>query len=67
MAKNKQLIIQPKVGKNQFTKFVNQLESEGISLIYADPKNITNKKSKIQTIYPSANAKYVILDDKSSS
>ena len=67
MTRNKQLIIQPKVGKNQFIDFVNQLESEGVSLIYADPKNMTNKKSKIQTIYPSTNAKYVILDNKSSS
>ena len=31
-------------------------------MIYADPKNISNKKSKIQTIYPSTNAKYVVLD-----
>ena len=67
MTRNKQLIIQPKVGKNQFIDFVNQLESEGVSLIYADPKNMTNKKSKIQTIYPSTSAKYVILDNKSSS
>ena len=60
-------MIQPKVGKNQFSKYVNQLENEGVTIIYADPKNITDKKSKIQTIYPSVNAKYVILDNKSSS
>ena len=53
-------MIQPKVGKNQFSKYVNQLENEGVTIIYADPKNITDKKSKIQTIYPSVNAKYVI-------
>ena len=62
MVKNKQLIIQPKVGKNQFTKFVNHLEDEGITLIYADPKSITSKKSKIQTVYTSTSAKYVVLD-----
>ena len=67
MAKNKQLIIQPKVGKNQFTKFVNQLEKEGVTMIYADPKNISNKKSKVQTVYPSTNAKYVILDKEKIS
>ena len=67
MTRKKLLIIQPKVGKNQFTKYVNQLENEGVTIIYADPKNITDKKSKIQTIYPSVNAKYVILDNKSSS
>ena len=56
------MIIQPKVGKNQFAKFVNHLEEEGVTLIYADPKSITNKKSKIQTVYTSTNAKYVVLD-----
>ena len=29
-------------------------------MIYADPNNISNKKSKIQTVYPSINAKYVV-------
>ena len=67
MAKNKQLIIQPKVGKNQFTKFVNHLEEEAVTMIYADPKSITNKKSKIQTVYTSPNAKYVILDKEKTS
>ena len=67
MAKNKRLIIQPKVGKNQFTKFVNQLESEGVTMIYADPNNISNKKSKIQTVYSSTNAKYVVLDKEKVS
>ena len=61
------MIIQPKVGKNQFTKFVNHLEEEGVTMIYADPKNITNKKSKIQTVYTSSNAKYVILDKEKTS
>ena len=61
------MIIQPKVGKNQFTKFVNNLENEGVTMIYADPKNISNKKSKIQTIYPSTNAKYVVLDKEKTS
>ena len=67
MVKNKQLIIHPKVGKNQFTKFVNQLEDEGVTMIYADPKSILNKKSKIQTIYTSTNAKYVVLDNEKVS
>ena len=67
MAKNKRLIIQPKVGKNQFTKFVNQLESEGVTMIYADPNSISNKKSKIQTVYSSTNAKYVVLDKEKVS
>ena len=64
MSQNKQLIIQPKVGKNQFIKFVNNLQDEGITTIYSDPKNITNKKSGIETIYPSKNAKYVVLENE---
>ena len=67
MTKNKQLIVQPKVGKNQFTKFVNQLENEGVTMIYADPNSISNKKSKIQTVYSSTNAKYVVLDKAKTS
>ena len=60
MINNKQLIIQPKVGKNQLVKFVNNLEAEGIKTIFADPKIL--KKTKIQTIFPSQDANYVILD-----
>ena len=67
MAKSKQLIIQPKVGKNQLKKFVNQLEAEGVTMIYADPKTVSSKKSKIQTLYPSTSAKYVVLDKKQTS
>jgi len=57
---NKQLIIQPKVAKNHLAKFVKNLEDEGIKIVFADPKNLT--KSKIQTIFPSQSANYVILD-----
>ena len=60
MTNNKQLIIQPKVGKNQLVKFVNNLEAEGIKTVFADPKIL--KKTKIQTIFPSQDANYVILD-----
>ena len=61
------MIIQPKVGKNQLKKFVNQLEAEGVTMIYADPKTVSSKKSKIQTLYPSTSAKYVVLDKKQTS
>jgi 3-dehydroquinate synthase II len=57
---NKQLIIQPKVAKNHLAKFVKNLEDEGVKMIFADPKNLA--KTKIQTIFPSQNANYVILD-----
>ena len=60
MTSNKQLIIQPKVAKNHLAKFVKNLEDEGVKMIFADPKNLA--KTKIQTIFPSQNANYIILD-----
>jgi len=57
---NKQLIIKPKVGKNHLAKFVKNLEEEGIKTVYADPKILT--KTKIQTIFSSQDANYVILE-----
>ena len=48
MATEKLLIVQPKVGKNQLNKFVKNLEDEGVKHIYADPKLITDKKSKMK-------------------
>ena len=60
MTSNKQLIIQPKVAKSHLAKFVKNLEDEGIKMIFADPKNLA--KTKIQTIFPSQNANYIILD-----
>jgi hypothetical protein len=39
---------------------VNNLEVEGIKTVFADPKIL--KKTKIQTIFPSQDANYVILD-----
>jgi len=60
LTSNKQLIIQPKVAKNHLVKFVKNLENEGIKMIFADPKSLT--KTKIQTIFTSQNANYVILD-----
>ncbi len=60
MTVNKQLIIQPKVGKSHLTKFVKNLEEEGIKTVFADPKILT--KTKIQTIFSSQDANYVILE-----
>jgi len=57
---NKQLIIQPKVGKSHLAKFVKNLEEEGIKTVFADPKILT--KTKIQTIFSSQDANYVILE-----
>ena len=60
MTVNKQLIIQPKVGKSHLAKFVKNLEGEGIKTVFADPKILT--KTKIQTIFSSQDANYVILE-----
>jgi len=60
LAISKQLIIQPKVAKNHLAKFVKNLEDEGIRTVFADPKSLG--KTKIQTVFPSQNADYVILD-----
>jgi len=60
LAIDKQLIIQPKVAKNHLAKFVKNLEDEGIRTVFADPKSLG--KTKIQTVFASQNADYVILD-----
>jgi 3-dehydroquinate synthase II len=60
LAINKQIIIQPKVARNHLAKFVKNLEDEGIKMVFADPKSLG--KTKVQTIFPSQNADYVILD-----
>ena len=39
---------------------MNNLEAEGIKTVFADPKIL--KKTKIQTIFPSQDANYIILD-----
>ena len=64
MAINKQIIIQPKVAKNHLAKFVKNLEDEGIRMVFADPKSLG--KTKVQTVFASQNADYVILDKHTS-
>ena len=61
MATDKLLIVQPKVGKNQLNKFIKNLEDEGVKHIYADPKTITDKKSKMKTVFTTPNADYVVV------
>jgi len=60
LAVDKQIIIQPKVARNHLAKFVKNLEDEGIKIVFTDPKSLG--KTKIQTIFTSQNADYVILD-----
>ena len=64
MAVSKQIIIQPKVAKNHLAKFVKNLEDEGIRMVFADPKSLG--KTKVQTVFTSQNADYVILDKPTS-
>ena len=65
MSKTRELIISPKVSQAQLTKFLPQLESEGIKMIYLDPKKIGNKKTKLQTIFPSNTASHIVLEKES--
>ena len=66
MSRNKELIIIPNVSKNQLGKFLPQLENVGIKMVYLDPKNIGKTKTKLATIYPSPQAKYVVLKNNST-
>ena len=66
MSKNRELIISPKVSTSQLAKFLPQLEAEGIRMIYLDPKKIGKKKTKLETVYPSGLAKYVVLEKEST-
>jgi 3-dehydroquinate synthase II len=50
------------VPQTQLTKFLSQLVDEGIKTVYVDPQKIDSKKTKLDTIYPGAAAKYVILE-----
>ena len=61
MSKTRELIITPKVSQAQLTKFLPQLEVEGIKMVYLDPKKLGKKKTKLQTVFPSNTAKYVVL------
>ena len=53
--------------RSHLGKFLTQLEGEGINVVYLDPKSITKFKTKLETIYPSSNANYVVLEKESSS
>lgn len=62
MSKNRELIISPKGSASQLTKFLTQLELEGIKMVYLDPKKLDKKKTKLEIVYPSSSAKYVVLE-----
>ena len=62
MSKSRELIIAPKGSQSQLAKFLPQLEEEGVKMVYLDPKKIGKKKSRIQTIFPSDSADFVVLE-----
>ncbi|MFQ5440080.1 MAG: 3-dehydroquinate synthase II [Nitrosopumilaceae archaeon] len=62
MSKKRELIISPKVSQTQLSKFLPQLEEEGIKMVYLDPKKITKTKTKLETIFPSPTAKHIVLE-----
>ncbi len=67
MSKTRELIITPKVSQAQLTKFLSQLEAEGIKMVYLDPKKLGKKKIKLLTVFPSSIAKYVVLEKEGVS
>ena len=62
MSKNRELIIAPKTSQTQLAKFLPQLEADGVRMVYLDPKKLGKKKSKMQTIFPSTSANFVVLE-----
>jgi 3-dehydroquinate synthase II len=55
------------VSQAQLTKFLSQLEAEGIKMVYLDPKKLGKKKIKLLTVFPSSIAKYVVLEKEGVS
>jgi 3-dehydroquinate synthase II len=62
LSKTRELIISPKVSSAQLPKFLLQLKEEGINIVHLDPKKLGKTKIKLQTIFPSSAANYVVLD-----
>jgi 3-dehydroquinate synthase II len=60
--KSRELIISPKVSQAQLAKFLPQLQEEGINMVYLDPKKLGSKKTKLQTVFTSSAANYVVLE-----
>ena len=67
MSKTRELIILPKVNQAQLTKFLPQLEEEGIKTIFLDQKKLGKKKTKLKTISTSNSSNYVVLEKENST
>ena len=50
------------MSQTQLAKLLPQLEEEGIKMVYLDPKKLGKKKTKLQTVFPSSSANYVVLE-----
>ena len=67
MSKTRELIISPKVSQAHLAKFLPQLQEEGIKMVYLDPKKLGPKKTKLETIYPSSSAKYIVIEKEGTT
>lgn len=54
------------MSQTQLPKFLQQLQGEGIKTVYLDPKKITKTKANLETIFPSINAKHVVIEKELS-
>ena len=50
------------MSRTQLPKFLQQLQEEGIKMVYLDPKKIGKTKTKLETIFPSPNAKHIVME-----
>ena len=50
------------MGQGQLPKFLAQLQDEGINMAYVEPKKIKKIKTKLETIYPSPDAKHIVIE-----
>jgi 3-dehydroquinate synthase II len=66
LSKTRELIISPKGSQAHLTKFLPQLQEEGIKMVYLDPKKL-GSKTKLETVYPSPSAKYVVIEKEGSA
>jgi len=66
LSKTRELIITPNVSQTQLPKFLEQLQIEGIRIVYLDPKKIGKTKTSLETIFPSINAKHVVIEKELS-
>jgi 3-dehydroquinate synthase II len=62
LAKNRELVISPKVSRGQLGKFLANIRNEGIKIVNLDPQSMRGMKTKLSTLYQSQSANYVVVD-----